>query len=150
MFVKNTHQICYNTDRSQLVSTVLWKYNLAIFFFQESLSFTISEIEGFASYLATNEWKILKSLIRQLSEVDIQSTLVISKSKGLSEILRDIRTSTYQICRIEEKINRTTTFNKYICNLTPEKEYIENIEEKKINCSLGAFLFFSQYFITCC
>ena len=33
----------------------------------------------------------------------IQSTLVISKSKGLSEMLRDIRVSTYQICRIEEK-----------------------------------------------
>ena len=34
----------------------------------------------------------------------IQSTLVISNSKGLSEILRDIRTSTYQICRIGEKL----------------------------------------------
>ena len=34
----------------------------------------------------------------------IQSTLVISNSKGLSEILRDIRTSTYQICRIKEKV----------------------------------------------
>ena len=32
----------------------------------------------------------------------IQSTLVISKSKGPSESLRDIRTSTYQICRTEE------------------------------------------------
>ena len=31
----------------------------------------------------------------------IQSTLVISNSKGLSEILRDIRTLTYQICRIK-------------------------------------------------
>ena len=46
----------------------------------------------------------------------IQSTLVISDSKGHSEILRDIRTWTYQICRIEEEIIRTTTFNKYICN----------------------------------
>ena len=45
----------------------------------------------------------------------IQPTLVISNSKGLSETLRDIRTSTYQIFRIEEKIIRTTTFNKYIC-----------------------------------
>ena len=35
----------------------------------------------------------------------IQSTLVISNSKGLSEILRDIRSSTYQVCRIEEKNN---------------------------------------------
>ena len=29
----------------------------------------------------------------------IQSTLVISNSKGLSEIFRDIRSSTYQICK---------------------------------------------------
>ena len=35
----------------------------------------------------------------------IQSTLVISKSKGPSETLRDIRTSTYQICRIDENAN---------------------------------------------
>ena len=32
----------------------------------------------------------------------IQLTLVISKSKGPSETLQDIRTSTYQMCRIEE------------------------------------------------
>ena len=50
----------------------------------------------------------------------VQSTLVISKSKGLYEILRDIRASTYQTCRIEEKIIRTTTFHKYICNWTFE------------------------------
>ena len=31
---------------------------------------------------------------------------------------QDIRTSTYKICRLEEKIIRTTTFNKYICNWT--------------------------------
>ena len=37
--------------------------------------------------------------------MQLQSTLVISNSKGLSEILRDIRTSTYQICRIGEKTN---------------------------------------------
>ena len=43
---------------------------------------------------------------------DIQSTLVISKSMGPSERLRDIRTSTYQICRIEENTNRTTEFQK--------------------------------------
>ena len=32
---------------------------------------------------------------------NIQSTVVISKSMGLSETLQDIRTSTYQICGIE-------------------------------------------------
>ena len=44
---------------------------------------------------------------------EIQSTLVISKLKGPSETLRDIRTSTYQIIRIsEESTNRTTRFQK--------------------------------------
>ena len=38
----------------------------------------------------------------------------------LSKILRDIRTSTYQICRLEEKINRTAAFNECICNWTLE------------------------------
>ena len=33
----------------------------------------------------------------------VQSTLVISNIKGLSETLRDTRTSTYQSFRIEEK-----------------------------------------------
>ena len=49
-----------------------------------------------------------------------KSTPVISETKELSEMFRDIRTSTYHICRIEEKIIRTTTFHKWICNLTPE------------------------------
>ena len=44
----------------------------------------------------------------------IQSTLVISKSKGPSETLRDIRNSTYQICRILGKYqlnNQTEQMN---------------------------------------
>ena len=37
--------------------------------------------------------------------LSIQSTHVISKSKGITEILRDIRSLTYQICRTGVKIN---------------------------------------------
>ena len=49
----------------------------------------------------------------KLQTFHIQSTLVISNSKGLYETLRDIRSSTYQIYGTEEKtINRTTTFNR--------------------------------------
>ena len=72
-----------------------------------------------------------------------KSTLVNLKSKGLSLILRDIRTSSYQICRIEEKINRTTTFHKRICNLTLEARDILKYygkEEKLL------FLLFSTIF----
>ena len=61
----------------------------------------------------------------------IQSALVISNFKALSEILRDIRTSTYQICRIEEKIFRLTTFNKYTCNWTLEVRDIVKILWKR-------------------
>ena len=49
----------------------------------------------------------------------VQSTLVIWKSKGPTETLRDIRTSTYHMCIIEENTNQTTKFHKYTCNLTP-------------------------------
>ena len=77
---------------------------------------------------------------------EIQSTLDISNSKGPSEILRDIRTSTYQICRIEEKIIRRTTFNKYICNWTLEVRDILKILWK--GGEIGSnFLSFSQYFL---
>ena len=54
------------------------------------------------------------------STYETQSTLVISNSKGPSEILRDVRTSIYQICRIEEKIIRKPTLDKHICNWTLE------------------------------
>ena len=74
----------------------------------------------------------------------LQSTLVISNSKGLSEILRDIRTSTYQICRIKKKIIPLTTFNKYMCNLTPEVRDILKILWKR------GFLLFSTICFTCC
>ena len=64
-------------------------------------------------------------------KIDIQSTLVISNSKGLSEILRDIRSSTYQVCRIEEKIIWLTTFNKLIGNWTFEVRDILKILWKR-------------------
>ena len=41
--------------------------------------------------------------VQYIQNCSIQSTPVVSKSKGLSKILRDIRTSTYQILKIEEK-----------------------------------------------
>ena len=54
-----------------------------------------------------------------LDILNIQSTLVISKSKGPSVSLRDICTLTYQISRIEENTNRRTELHKWTCNLTP-------------------------------
>ena len=48
----------------------------------------------------------------------VQSTLVISKSKGPSKTVRDIRTSTYQICSIEEKQFEQPNFtNDYVIRL---------------------------------
>ena len=79
----------------------------------------------------------------------LQSTLVFSKSKGLSEILRDIRASTYQICRIDKKkiINRITTFHKWICNLTPEDRDVLKILWKRGEIApMERFLLFSTIF----
>ena len=72
-------------------------------------------------------------------ETYIQSTRVISKSKRPSEILRDIRTSTYQMCRTEENTNWTTKFLNWTCNLSPfVRNICWNIVENVRNCSWGA------------
>ena len=42
----------------------------------------------------------------------VQSTLVVSKSKEPSETLRDIRTSTYQVCRIKENTKSNNQISK--------------------------------------
>ena len=47
-----------------------------------------------------------------LTNYVIQSTLVISKSKGPDETLRDIRLSTDQMCSIEENTKQLHSFYK--------------------------------------
>ena len=78
----------------------------------------------------------------------LQSTLVISNSKGLSEILRDSRTSTDQICRIEEKLIPLTTFNKYMCNWTFEvtRDMLKILWKRGEIAPQEQFLLFSTIF----
>ena len=77
----------------------------------------------------------------------LQWALVISKSKGIAEILRDISSSTYQIWRIEQKINRTTIFHKWILKLDAFWKYFGK-KEKLLPRSIFSSL--PQYFDTCC
>ena len=93
-------------------------------------------------YKRTNIW--------DTTQTTIQSTLVISNLKGPSETLRAIRTSTYQIFRIEENTFRTTKFHERICNWTP---LVTNIYLKY--CGKGEklllrsnFSSYQQYFVT--
>ena len=83
-----------------LVFSALWSYILCRFCIDFLLGLLAPALPQLEHLLAANRRLI------------IQSTLVISKSKGPSETLRDIRTSTYQMCRIEENTNRTTKFHK--------------------------------------
>ena len=108
-----------------------------------------SGIYGFQCLLF-NTLSVIDILLVMLKLFQKQSTLVISKSKGPSETLRDIHTSTYQICRIAENTNETTTF--YKCNLTP---LVRNIYRKY--CGKGEklllrsnFSSYPQYFVTWC
>ena len=73
------------------------------------------------------------ALIRVLNF--IYSQLLLSRSPRDSEIIQDICSSKYQICRIEEKIHWTAKFNKSIYNLSPEVRDI-----------LEQFLLFSTIF----
>ena len=108
---------------------------------------------------AVHESKLENAAARRQSQnccwqnisMKLHSTLVISNSKGLSEILRDIRTSTYQTCRIEEKLIPLTTLNKYMCNWTLEVRDILKIFWKRGEIApQEQFLLFSTIFFTCC
>ena len=57
------------------------------------------------------------SRIAQATAALTKLTLVISKSKGPSETVRDIHTSTYQICSIEEKTGEILLFSTIFYNL---------------------------------
>ena len=108
----------------------------------------LAKIDSFSNQNLYKESKKLSNSLKKVSNVlssliwcniyekthiQIQSTLFISNSTG------DIRTLTYQICRIEEKLIRLSTFNKYMCNWTLEvRDILKNIVEKRRNCSLGA------------
>ena len=106
---------------------------------QNLLYWWIDSHQTFTQVVTVNQ-KLCKNIV--------QSTLVISKSMGDSEKFRDILTSTYQICRIEEKINWITTFHKWICNLTGEvRDILKNILKKRRRSNLSSF---PQYFVTCC
>ena len=77
----------------------------------------------------------------------LYSRLSLSRSSRDSEILRDIHTSTYQNCIIEEKINRTTTFNKCICDWTLEiRDILKILWERGEIAPVEQFLFFSTVF----
>ena len=87
------------------------------------LNFEITRVDCICYFkIFINNRSYLMFKWRTVFNMTIQPTLVISKYKRLSELLRDIRTSTYQICSIEEKMNETTTttFNKLICYSTPK------------------------------
>ena len=90
--------------------------------------------------------KINSQLIQLLDQTE--SGLKHYSRLSLSRIPRDylkhsIGTLTYPIFRKEEKIIRTTIFNKFICNWTLEfTDISKNIVEKRRN-----FSSFPQYFL---
>ena len=123
---------------------------------------TINQSIAYLEYLLISKWKsgpclvnlttgnkILWKKRRQSNFSNLPQYFqytVISNSKGLSEILRDIRTSTYQFCRIEEKIIRTTTFNKFICNWALEVRDFVKILWKRGEIARSNFSSFPQNF----
>ena len=79
----------------------------------------------------------------------IYSRLSLSRSprESLKYFKISVPRHNYQICRIEEKINQTTIFHKWICNLTPEVRDILKILWKRGEIAPEEqFLLFSTIF----
>ena len=80
------------------------------YLFSLTLSMTSYYLEVTVNYISWSRDFALYLWPYLIERHHIQSTLVISKSKGPSKTVRDIRTSTYQICSIEEKNNLNNQF----------------------------------------
>ena len=86
--------------------------------------------------------------LKPIIHSQIQSTLVISKSKGPSKTLRDIRTSTYQICSIEEKNNLNNQISQMImlCDFFSYKYILKILWKRGEIAPHEQFLLFSTIF----
>ena len=96
--------------RSACAFTAWSEYSLGAFCIAKDKKFPHTDNEHWSDCADVVGW--LQSSFG--AHVRRYSRLSLSRSKGLSEILRDI--STYLICRID----RTIVFHKWICNLNPE------------------------------
>ena len=98
---------------SESLLDAFWKSNDVKFLYADNEDWSDWLIWDFAGRTCDTEGTLSHVSVALLScenshdalmfySIKIQSTLVISKSKGLYETLRDIRTSTYQICGTKE------------------------------------------------
>ena len=87
-----------------------------------------------------------ENLLTAVTLNELQSTLVISNSKGLSETLPDIRTSTYQFAEMRKTINRTAHLtNEYVIWLLKLEiywKYCGNEEKLLLRSNLSFFTIF--------
>ena len=77
-----------------------WKYFVLIDHILSETIWPVCFCVLFLNMYLKMKWQLAFPAHRHL--IFLQSTLVISNSKGLYETLRDIRTSTYQICGTEQ------------------------------------------------
>ena len=104
---------CFKGEIAKKKQTIILVRKISNTFFQSYITLRIQKLEGKSVDPDEAAHIELPYLNLHCLQIQLQSTLVISKSKGPSKTLRDIRTSTYQICSasIEEKTIRTTKFH---------------------------------------
>ena len=86
-----------------MCSSLIWVYSVCICHFARKLG--VRNFSTLTNNEKENESGLISGVVLISNGLIIAELVdpVISKSNGLSEILRDIRTSTYKICRIQEK-----------------------------------------------
>ena len=92
IFYLSSHQAFDLTTNLVLIGNFRWGWGGAWWGGEEGVCVTLYVMYCYSSH--HNHYENM--------HIQIQATLVISNSKGLSETLRDIRTSKYQSCRSEE------------------------------------------------
>ena len=85
-----------------MVKQYLYKFRIYLPYWK-ILVLSLSVMKGGFYFLIWTSPVVLSGMLSKRSDNKLQSTLIISKSKGPSKTLQDTRSSTYQICSTEEK-----------------------------------------------
>ena len=100
--VSNPGPLTYESDALPIALCGLYTSNTFIIELNDLRKITCLR-KSEVSVERISDCKVIEKMVEHGMVIYLQSTLVIWKSKGPSETVRDIRTSTYQICSIVEK-----------------------------------------------
>ena len=121
-----------DSDQTACMRRLIWVFVGRMFQKVLFLTFRLSWLHWYVS-------SSLKVFKYDVVEVYTVESRYLEVQGALWKKNRDIRTSTYQMYRIKEKLNWTTTFHKWVCNILKLEVYCGKEEKLLLRSNFSPF-----------